>query len=243
MKSGSIKILVGLFFLILCNCRMNNVDCPYKTISSITEINTKNLNDVDAFFDLGGQLDTYLKKIGKANIDVDIRAKLDNYSEKIISDKTIYEKNFVENWNSLVIDICGKISLYNQMPLDEPEKKRLEMGILDRVEKFYENAMKTQAHQVHPEVNKNIDNEKELEIPIQLSAKTNGYKEIYINNQKAKISTSSTKYNPRVMITPNSSQNQYILIITNSNDTCNVSMVFDSKSVSKIGGRIIPNCN
>lgn len=85
------------------------------------------------------------------------------------------------------------------------------------------------------------DPQESLEVSIQLSEGSNGFKDIYLDSKKIETSSTSTKLNPRILIFPKRKA-QKILIITNSLDSCYVQDDFSNFIHKKIA-RYVAQCN
>ena len=82
----------------------------------------------------------------------------------------------------------------------------------------------------------------DLEISIQLENVSDGYLLVNLNGKPARIMPSSTKFNPRILVSNNSDRNQLIEIITKSGDTCIINEVFDKSKKQDWPIRFLPDC-
>ena len=92
-------------------------------------------------------------------------------------------------------------------------------------------------------IEKDLEKDIFLEIPIRLNSKSKGYSSIYVDGKSAIILPNSTPFNPWISIKSIPNKNQKIMIITNSRDTCFVNNVFDEKYKNDFPINFIPLCN
>ncbi|MBK8702697.1 MAG: hypothetical protein IPN33_03165 [Saprospiraceae bacterium] len=236
-------------------CDNNNiVDCPYKSI----DWNAKSVIEYEKFFyeisfNLEGNLDSYFKRIGQGGLGVETKNKLNNISERYSTSDIKIDTGFIKRWNTLVADICGKLSLFERGSFSDSAKVRLEEQVLVRVESFYEtlfgNDNSSDSISNNKKVIKNDKNSwipkdefEPIEISIHLDDKFKGVKEVFVNNKKANILPTSTMTNLRILIKGNPKTSQRILIVTNSQDTCIIERLIDAYRQDLIPRRLIPDC-
>lgn len=249
-----IKLITLSIIIISCN---KEPQCPYEKIDwNIQTMRVDEQTATNASLEIGGKLDSFLKRLGKGTLDAKVKTELNNYSNKISNSEISYDKEYVERWNALVEDICGKINLLTNANFSDSTKYQLEKQILLRVVSFYEtvtNPIDTTATEVPNENSpqKNITNPKKvitkkekeyLEVSIQLEDFHEGYKSIFVDNKNANILPSSTNRNLRLKIESIPSRNQKIVIVTGSNDSCFIEGIFDVHSRNLFPRRFVPNC-
>lgn len=145
-----IKLIILSVIIISCN---KEPQCPYEKIdwnSRTMQVDERTATNVS--LEIGGKLDSFLKRLGKGTLDAKVKTELNNYSNKISNSEISYDKEYVERWNALVEDICGKINLLTNTNFSDSTKYQLEKQILSRVESFYEtvtNPIDTTITEVH----------------------------------------------------------------------------------------------
>lgn len=254
------KCLVILICVIaFAGCKKKQaINCPFTPIEwsqqeeKIIEKNS-NIKSVD----IGFELDTYLKKIGKVGLDTKTKFEFKALSDKISNHSVQYDQEYVNRWNALVEEICGNLELLRDPILSESFKKELEKEILMSSRNFYEEIMKLEQVPVDNEPDESDiqvpkKNEKStqkitfdeelIEISIQLDTDSRGARSISVNGMEAQISPNSTPSNPRVLVPSLPGKNQKIEIITIEGDTCFIQRVFDKHKKKSLPIRFIPNC-
>lgn len=239
-----------IFLLILFSSCQRHELCPYKEIEynqKSTTINNENANN--ATINLGGKLEKHLKLLGKGTVNGEVKAGLNNLSKKIIESNIDYDVKYVQRWNAMVADICGKIKIFEDESYSDSTRNIIEKEILKRVVNFYEivvndtisNTSKKDAKKVvSPNGDKRIVKNTYLEISIQLEEIQNGFKDIYVNGERTNVLSNSTMSNPRIRIKKDTNKLQSILIITNNGDSCYINRIFSSNRNDPI--RYIPSC-
>jgi len=129
---------IAIFLPIFLKKYNSTPDCPYRPIANIQDITELTEDGYKFKVDFSGKLNLYFNNKNSTNLDAEIGNSLDDYTKTLIVSKNFNKIDFVNDWNTLVMDICGKINLYNTLQLSPENKLKLEEAILERVINFYE---------------------------------------------------------------------------------------------------------
>ena len=241
-------IQVFIFCICVLSCNDEAEECPYNKIRWTNETQeVRSESKIDFKVNLGGELDSCMRKIGKGKLNASIKNQLESISNEISSGSIKHDEKFVQKWNILVEDICGKLKLL-EFNLSDSTKLELEKEILNSVKLFHNRLMTLENNQNVIEVKDNISKEEKttsipksfFEISIHLEKKYKGYSDVFVNGEKALILPSSTDTNLRIFLERKADERQSILIITGTKDTCEIFGLFEDKESLPI--RFIPNC-
>lgn len=256
-KILSLACLLGFIAFFCFSCGEHTYLCPYQTLKwSKEKVQTSEGNEVKSVFDLGGQLDSYLRRVGKGSLNAEIKNEISYYSDKINSGSIEYDIEFVKRWNALVTDLCGKLALFSDEKFSSSSRLELEQEVLLAVKSFYRNLTEYKLEPVEnqdknlitepvPEKPKdnmpkdNVPVNKMLEISIHIDDNHKGYSNVLVDGKQAKILPASTPSNLRILVGKNPNEKQKILIITEKGDTCEIFKLFDNEDLPI---RLIPNC-
>lgn len=131
-------MLIFILLPILIKTCKSQLDCPYSTISNFEEITQSTKDGYRFKINFSGLINLYFKKKEIAKLDSKVENLLDDYFKQSTIKRNFNKDKFVNEWNTLVVDICGKISIYNQLEISPNNKIKLEEAILERVINFYE---------------------------------------------------------------------------------------------------------
>lgn len=257
MNNRQYLILYITLILISLKCKQENksYECPYHEIEWNEIIQNADSSKNNKFsVDFSANLQSYLKKLGKGEIDISIKDELDNYSKKITNSVRINDKKYVDKWNALVQDICGELYLYNNQKFSDSTKLLIEKDILFKVKNFYNtinsettnlnlqpiSSPKGSVKQQHVKSIKKL--EEMIEVSIQLEENKGNLTSIFLNNKKIIPIATSTKFNPRILV-GSSIEMQKITIIKENNDTCYIEYIFDINKKHNFPVRFKPFCN
>jgi hypothetical protein len=262
MIKVSLFIAFVLITFVCCKSEKEKPECPYQEIIWSHSTQTTDSMDKKNFsIDFGGAIEGYLKKLGKGKLNGEIKYQFDDYSRKITNSNIDIDSFYVQNWNALVQDICGSLSLLTYPTLSDSSKHDIENGLLSKVKNFYEivtrpnknsmleKAINSNSFNKSKEFNRineikqksQVEPEK-LEISIQLEDSKGGYLKAFLNGKEISPLPSSTKDNPRISVISNANIKQEIIIVTRKLDTCLVNSIFDIKEKESFPIRFIPTC-
>jgi hypothetical protein len=247
MKKFIKSIISSIIVILIClGC---NEECPYKEIEWENKTSqTENESSNEMKIKVQGGMEGIIKKMGKGHVSAEVDADLKRLSKEITNSSISYDKEFVSNWNSLVMDICGKFYEIQNSQLPDSLKSEIEKSYCQRVISFYELTFASNDRPIKNNASKSDtepkvqSQENQIEITIQLPIETRGYSKIFVNGQKAKVHPDDAPKNPRILIESDSKRTQTITIITIEGDTCILNKVFSSDLSKDFPIRFSPIC-
>lgn len=258
-------VLLFSFALLFFSCQKkeNNhaFKCPYRHLDGST-INKS--NNIEVLYNLtggvNGKLNTneILKKLGELELGGELKGEFKNLHKQLSSSSIEYDKEFTQNWNVLVTDICGQLNLLTSPLISSASKLEIEEKLIPKITSFSELVQNKKRQKKieekenpliieKPPVNVNSKNTSETELPIQpknkplsiiLKKRTKGFIKVLHEGRKVNFLPNSNKYNIRIAIEdlPTSGD---LIIVTALKDTCYLSLPITN--LEKIN-RVFPQC-
>lgn len=224
------------FIAFFSGCRKKEepqkVECSYEHFYSVSSIDeSKNGNQLSANF--RAVLDVNIPKLKFIKGRVDGRIVDTLYSDlrtSLTEKKVNYSSAFMERHNAIIDIICDIEKEINNPLTDSARRKRLQEEKSQKRDDYFNfllelSNLKSDTIFIEKkiETTKNMEKRKSEfmeEFSFQLSSSTGGFKQLFVNGQSVVPLATSTKLNPRIKILVNPTKQSVLLLITQTEDTC-----------------------
>lgn len=246
--------------LIFCTCknrqgpkeRDDHKNCVYEKLQNEegTRVETNSKDNVNK---IRITLSNNLKKLLPIELGGEIQNEYRYISAKLdsIISKELYSEDFLQRHNAIVQILCDiekDLNRYEfdsvkveKLLADKGSKRDLYFNFLLDFGKNTDDSTEVPGQETERKENKSNNQNFEKLVSIQLNDQSKGFSKILIDGELISPENSSTRLNPRILLSNYQINNSNVLqIITLKGDTCNVKI--SPQLLKDKSNRIIPTC-